>query len=258
MGWTKIDRSQWKREAYFRHYYEDVPCFYSMTVHLDITRLHAAKLRLQPAMLYLLARVINRHEEFRIALVDAQPGVYDVLFPSYTVFHPQTETFSNLWTEYRADFADFLARYDEDVLLYGNSEGFMPKPNAPENLFTVSTLPWARFESFHLHLPRGNDYLLPIFTIGRFFKQEGKILLPLARKYTTASATAFMPAGLCRKCSPCWTQRERRAHGAKQPPDHAWFSRLQKRRPAQFATARRRFSLASPGYPQKLAKRRSR
>lgn len=180
MGWTKIDRSQWKREAYFRHYYEDVPCFYSMTVHLDITRLHAAKLRLQPAMLYLLARVINRHEEFRIALVDAQPGVYDVLFPSYTVFHPQTETFSNLWTEYRADFADFLARYDEDVLLYGNSEGFMPKPNAPENLFTVSTLPWARFESFHLHLPRGNDYLLPIFTIGRFFKQEGKILLPLA------------------------------------------------------------------------------
>ena len=41
-------------------------------------------------------------------------------------------------------------------------------------------LPWASFEGFHLHLPRGNDYLLPIFTMGKLFAREGKTWLPLA------------------------------------------------------------------------------
>ena len=45
MGWTKIDRGAWKREEFFRHYHEDAPCFYSMTVSLDVTRLRAAGLR---------------------------------------------------------------------------------------------------------------------------------------------------------------------------------------------------------------------
>ena len=40
--------------------------------------------------------------------------------------------------------------------------------------------PWASFEGFHLHLPRGNDYLLPIFTMGKLFAREGKTWLPLA------------------------------------------------------------------------------
>ena len=180
MGWTKVDRSRWKREEYFRHYYEDVPCFYSMTVPLDVTRLRAAGLRLYPAMLYLLSRAVNRHEEFRYALVNGEVRVYDALSPSYTVFHKETETFSNLWTEYCGDYSQFLERYVEDLRLYGDLEGFTPKPGEPDNLFTVSMLPWASFEGFHLHLPRGNDYLLPIFTMGKLFAREGKTWLPLA------------------------------------------------------------------------------
>ena len=62
-------------------HYEDVPCFYSMTVPLDVTRLRAAGLRLYPAMLYLLSRAVNRHEEFRYALVNGEVGVYGRAFP---------------------------------------------------------------------------------------------------------------------------------------------------------------------------------
>ena len=109
MGWTKIDRAAWAREAFFRHYHDDVPCFYSMTVSLDVTRLRAAGLKLYPAMLHALATVVNRHEELRTAMVDGEVGVYDMLSPCYTVFHPETETFSNLWTTYSADYAAFLA-----------------------------------------------------------------------------------------------------------------------------------------------------
>ena len=107
-------------------------------------------------------------------MVDGEVGVYDALSPCYTVFHPETETFSNLWTAYRGGLRRFLADYEEDLRLYGKLEGFMPKPGAPEGLFTVSMLPWATFEGFHLELPRGNDYLLPIFTMGRMYARDGK------------------------------------------------------------------------------------
>ena len=120
MGWTKIDRANWKREAYFRHYHDEAPCFYSMTVSLDVTRLREAGLKLYPAMLYALSAAVNSHAEFRTAMVGGEVGVYDALWPCYTVFHPQTETFSNLWTAYRADYAG-STRVAEDL-------GYMPAP----------------------------------------------------------------------------------------------------------------------------------
>ena len=199
MGWTKIDRANWKREAYFRHYHDEAPCFYSMTVSLDVTRLREAGLKLYPAMLYALSAAVNSHAEFRTAMVGGEVGVYDALWPCYTVFHPQTETFSNLWTPYRADYAGFLADYEEDLRLYGKLEGFMPKPEAPEGLFTVSMLPWATFEGFHLDLPRGNDYLLPIFTMGRMHAREGRTLLPLAVQVHHAVCDGFHACRLVRE-----------------------------------------------------------
>ena len=199
MGWTKIDRAAWAREAFFRHYHDDVPCFYSMTVSLDVTRLRAAGLKLYPAILHALATVVNRHEELRTAMVDGEVGVYDMLSPCYTVFHPETETFSNLWTTYSADYAAFLADYEEDVRRYGKLEGFMPKPGAPEGMFTASMLPWATFEGFHLELPRGNDYLLPIFTMGRMHTREGRTLLPLAIQAHHAVCDGFHACRLARE-----------------------------------------------------------
>ena len=199
MGWTKIDHRAWKREEFFRHYHEDAPCFYSMTVSLDVTRLRAAGLRLYPAMLHALSTIVNRHEEFRTAIVGGAVGVYDVLFPCYTVFHPETETFSNLWTAYRPDYAGFLAAYEEDLRLYGHLEGFAPKPGTPENIFTVSMLPWASFEGFHLELPRGNDYLLPIFTMGRMHARDGRTLLPLALQVHHAVCDGFHACRLVRE-----------------------------------------------------------
>ena len=56
----------------------------------------------------------------------------------------------------------------------------MPKPNPPENTFPVSMLPWATFEGFNLNLQNGYRYLLPIFTLGRVFTENGRRLMPLA------------------------------------------------------------------------------
>ena len=80
-----------------------------MTVKLDITRIKKENRKLYPAMLYYITTVVNRHEEFRTDLdKTGEPGIYSEMFPSYTVFHKETETFSELWTEHSSDYDSFV------------------------------------------------------------------------------------------------------------------------------------------------------
>ena len=175
MNYTVIDMDAWPRRERYEHYMRAVPCTYSMTVKLDITSLRRRGLRLYPAMLHLITGEVNRHEQFRMALRESGELVlYERMEPCYTVFHKETGTFSNLWTEYCEDYPLFLGRYEEDLRRYGQSEAFMAKPGLPENSFTVSMLPWASFEGFNLNTT-DFTYLIPIFTMGRFYTEGGRI-----------------------------------------------------------------------------------
>ena len=154
MAFQKIDPTQWARNEYFTHYFSDVPCTYSMTVKLDVTQIRERGHKLYPAMLYYLTTIVNRHDEFRTARNEAgELGIFQDMLPCYTVFHQDTETFSNLWTEYTPNLEDFCAAYAQDMARYGTQQGLIGKPDVPPNHFPVSTLPWATFEGFHLHLP---------------------------------------------------------------------------------------------------------
>ena len=181
MAFHKIDLQGWARKEYYDHYFSAVPCTYSTTVKLDITALRRQGVKLYPAMLYALTTVVNRHEEFRTALNEAgEPGIYDRMLPCYTVFHRDSETFSNIWTEYDPDFTRFLHRYEQDLQTYGSLPGMEPKPHTPGNTFPVSMVPWTTFTGFHLHLQKGYDYLLPIFTLGKAWEHHGHWKMPLA------------------------------------------------------------------------------
>lgn len=188
----KIDRSTWKREEYFNHFLSNVPCTYSMTVQLDITRLRENKLKLYPTMLYLLSTVVNSHEEFRTALDSlGAVGIYDTLIPCYTVFNKESEMFSNIWTSYNQNYKSFCAEYENDIQQYGSIEHIVAKPNIPENTFSVSMIPWASFDGFNLNIQKGYNYLLPIFTMGKFKVVNGQCLLPLAVQVHHAVCDGF-------------------------------------------------------------------
>ena len=196
MTFSTIDRAHWARKEYFDHYFSQVPCTYSAVFQLDITRLRQQGQKLYPTMLYHIATEVNLHEEFRTALDGAgQLGIYDRMHPCYTIFHKESETFSNLWTEYTPDYEAFCEAYRLDMAQYGRNPGMEAKPGTPENTFPVSMLPWASFEGFNLNLQKGYDYLLPIFTMGRYQETGGKTLLPLAVQVHHAVCDGFH---LCR------------------------------------------------------------
>lgn len=175
---TLIDFENWERKEHYAHFMNEVRCSYSVCVNLDITPLNGQ--RLYPAMLWLLTRTVNEMPEFRTALTEDGLGYFSEMHPAYTVFNRDVKTFSAIWTEYQPDYPSFLRVYEADVEKYSSTTRYEPKPGRPANSFDVSMVPWLSFTAFNLNIFGDGTYLLPIFTIGKAFDENGETMLPLA------------------------------------------------------------------------------
>ncbi len=192
---NKIDMQSWNRRESYNHYFDNVPCTYSMTVNLDVTGfLEAVRhrgLKFFPVMLFAISQIVNAHKEFRMDLdEDGCVGYYDYSNPCYAVFHDETETITNVWTEYSVDLGVFVDSYNDDMSRYKN-ECRSSKPLEGKNYFNVSCIPWTCFTGFNLNLQKGYEYLLPIFTIGKYFSDGEKVMLPLAIQVHHAVCDGF-------------------------------------------------------------------
>ncbi|MBC5730452.1 type A chloramphenicol O-acetyltransferase [Pseudoflavonifractor hominis] len=192
MEFIPVDLDTWARKEHFEHYFHQVPCTYSMTTKLDITPLIEAEERLYPAMLYRIAKAVNQYQEFRMDLgPDGTLGFYTEMHPCYTIFHQDSETFSNLWTEYTDDYGAFCRAYQQDLEQFGSCKDMMAKPDVPVNTFPVSMVPWESFEGFNLNLQNGYRYLPPIFTMGKYQRDERGVWLPLSIQVNHAVCDGF-------------------------------------------------------------------
>ena len=169
--------ADWPRREAYAHYRRN-PCSYSVTQRVDVTALRRSGQPFAPALIHAVCRTVNRLPALRMIEQGGVPGYWDEVCPAYTVFHPSTETFSVLWTDYTPDFADFLTQYQADVERYGDDSAFFPKGPAPAHTVNLSIAPWLDFSAFNLDY--GRDYLLPVFTAGRFSEEAGRVTLPLA------------------------------------------------------------------------------
>lgn len=192
MSFKIINKETWARKEYFEHYFSEVPCTYSMTVKLDITKIKNSNKKIYPTMLYFITKVVNNHSEFRTAFnMDGELGVFDEMLPCYTVFNQDTETFTTIWTDYSDDYDAFCKSYEKDIELFSSVKGMIAKPNIPPNHFPVSMIPWTTFEGFNLNLQKGYNYLLPIFTMGKYSEINGQYLMPLAIQVHHAVCDGF-------------------------------------------------------------------
>lgn len=197
MTFKEIDKKKWKRTPYFDFYLKQIRCTYSMTINLDITPLVVFKqskgFKLYPLLIYILTKAVNRRDEFRTAFnSDNKLGIYSFLNPSFTIFHPEDESFSSIWTSWNEDLNTFMSNYHSDFKQYSTSTGeISPKPDSPENICSISSIPWATFTSFNLNIYNKGNYLLPLFTYGKSFTQGDRILIPLAGQVHHAVCDGF-------------------------------------------------------------------
>lgn len=192
---NKIDMQTWNRKESYSHYFNSVPCTYSMTVNLDITSfikvVKVNNYKFFPVILYALSQIVNEHKEFRMDLdEDKNVGYYDYSNPCYAIFHNETETITNAWSEHTTNLEMFLQNYNDDMSKYQN-DFQNSKPLIGKNYFNVSCIHWTSFTGFNLSLQKGYDFLPPIFTIGKYFSDGNEIILPLAIQVHHAVCDGF-------------------------------------------------------------------
>lgn len=192
-----IDKSTWERSVYFDYYYNQIKCKYNLNANLDITRLVAAQkakgLRFFPVMLYVIMKAVNRNKEFRMSFdEDGQLGYWDEVVPSYTLFHPETKTFTDIWSEYSADFDTFYQTIVADIEAYRNVTGVIKaRPGQPANFCPVSCLPWLSYTAFAQDTYTESKLLFPLIKFGKYFEADGRIQIPVSVFVSHAVADGY-------------------------------------------------------------------
>lgn len=199
--YTPVDLSRWARKEHFEVFQSFAQSTINQTVLIDITALlnHVKETgwKFYPTIIFLISKIVNRHPEFRMAIKNNELVVWNNSHPSYTIFHNETETFSSLWSTYDGNIHHFQAVYSEDVAQYGNNIAYWPKGESPENVFFISAIPWASFTSFNINVAHMQNFFAPMFTLGKYYAQDGKIVLPLAVQVHHSVCDGFHVARLC-------------------------------------------------------------
>lgn len=185
MKFNLIDIEKWSRKPYFEYYLNQVICTFSITTNIDITALletlREKEIKLYPTFIYMVTKTVNSQVEFRTCFnEEGNLGYWSRMTPSFTIFHNDDKTFSEMWTEFSNDFRIFYENYQEDMKQYGDVRGIWTKDNIPRNTFSISSIPWVNFTGFNLNVYNEGKYLLPIITGGKYFNQAGKTLLPIS------------------------------------------------------------------------------
>lgn len=194
INYTKIDLDNWKRADIFKFFIEKRRIVCSLTVDIDVTPLVGfAKengLRFYPSMIWAVAKVINRHDEFKYAFNEKNELIkWDYVSPFYADFHKEDEGFSKLLTEYSEDIFKFHKGFVADCQAKKELRGF--DESAPPNFFDVSCLPWVRYSHVDSHVFDEGLFLAPVIVWGKFENINGRLIMPVTMNIHHAVADGF-------------------------------------------------------------------
>ncbi|MFV0561309.1 MAG: CatA-like O-acetyltransferase [Enterococcus sp.] len=182
---TEIDVSTWKRREYFYYFTKLNPTAYSVTVTMDVTKFYSytkeQHFKFFPSFLFLVTKLISAHPEFTVARVEDKLVNYDVVHPSYSLFHEDDQSISMMWTEYAATFTAFYQNYLQDTATYKDKHGAMVKEiPTPPNAYMIGMIPWLDFTNYTPIPLNDLTTFFPIIQGGKMTEKEGKRVLPVS------------------------------------------------------------------------------
>lgn len=196
MAFHLIDMEKWERREHYHYYRDLLKVRYNLNVNVDITELLAQvkeqKLKFYPVFIYIIMRAVNQNREMRMQTdSEGRLGYWDECHPSYTIFHPDDKTFSDIWTKYSPDFTTFYRAAVRDMEEYRDVKGVKAKPGRPDNFCAVSCVPWLSFTGYASDTYSDSPMLFPVVLFGRYFEENGRILLPLGIAVNHAAADGY-------------------------------------------------------------------
>lgn len=195
MAFEKIEMAKWPRREHFAYYSNCLKTNYQITVEMDITQLYkngkAGNFRFFPSYLYAIMKGINQNKEFRMEYHEETLGYWDICHPSYTIFHEDDKTFSDIWSEYNENFAVFYQNVVRDMEEYKEVKGVKTKPGRPQNACPVSALPWLSYVSVNHDTTGPTSHYFPVINFGRFTSKENKVVIPFSIYVNHAAADGY-------------------------------------------------------------------
>ncbi|RGZ00887.1 chloramphenicol acetyltransferase [Clostridium sp. AM58-1XD] len=196
MGFHMIDMDTWERREHYHYYRNIIKTRYNLNAEIDITNLlkqvKEKELRFYPVFVYILIRAVNDTKELRMSLdSDGHLGYWDLCHPSYTIFHDDDKTFSDIWTEYSEDFSVFYKRAVSDMEMYKNVKGIKAKPDTPPNFCPISCVPWLTFTGYGSDTYAESNMFYPVILFGKYHESDGRFLLPLGISVNHAVADGY-------------------------------------------------------------------
>ena len=200
MNYRVIDKESYYRKGVFRHFSEDCKCSTSMTARIDVTELAAwskrAGSKFSLNFLYLLARVLNSREDYRMGyLWQTQELIcYDRIHPTQYVFHEDTETCTPVYSVYDPDYGTFYAGALRDLERAKQTREYGLDAEHHPNWFDASYIPWVSYDSMHVELPDGYLFFAPIVNWARYREENGRLMMPVTVRLNHAIADGYLLA----------------------------------------------------------------
>ena len=195
----RFNPSVWERREHYFYYMNQIKTRYNLNIQLDVTSLiqtvREQRLHFFPAMLYLVMRCVNHTKEYRTSCSsDGSPGYWSYCHPSYTVFHKDDHTFSDIWSIYTDSFREFYGNVLRDIAAYGSRKGVKGKEGRPDNFIPVSSLPWLSFSSHGCDTFTESPMILPILLFGKYYEKDGRWYIPFSVSANHAAADGYHSA----------------------------------------------------------------
>lgn|SRR5574344_180102 len=202
MKYEIIDKETYYRRDIFRHYSEDCKCSISMTARIDVSSLVAYSSKAGSSFyinfLYLLCKALNSRAEYRMDYLEKTGELicYDKINPIQYVFHEDTQTYTQVYTEYNADYRTFYGNCVRDIerARHSSEYGLDPDPDGHPNWFEASYIPWCSYDSLNVELPEGNQYFPPIINWGKYRDEGGRLMMPVTARMNQALADGYLVA----------------------------------------------------------------
>lgn len=196
-----LNPETWERKEYFDYFYNQIKCKYTLNANIDISilleNIKKPGLKFFPTFLYAIMRAINQNKEFRMSFDnEGNLGYWNYVVPSYTIFHEDTKTFSDIWSEYTEDFSLFYQGVCRDMETYKNVKTIKARAEQPANFCSVSSLPWLSFTNYSQDTYTESSFLYPLIRFGKYFTDREKILIPFAIFVNHAVADGYHTAKL--------------------------------------------------------------
>lgn len=181
----KIDFETWERKEHFKYYINLIKTNYNLTAELNISQLmkkiKEKKLRFFPTMLYCIIKAVNQNKEFRMDYdKEGNLGYWDYVVPSYTIFHNDDKTFSDIWSEYDENFEKFYKNVVEDIKKYKDIKGVKTKLGCGDNFCPISCIPWLSFTGCANDTYSEAKMLFPVIAFGKYFKCDEMTMIPIS------------------------------------------------------------------------------